>query len=73
MLAGSGFWFLSAGINRSARLHLGLVYLRSSLGLSFGLVAMVLLIRLMFGFWWMHPGLAALIGFAMPAAMMAII
>lgn len=71
--AGAGFWFVSAGLKRSAKPHLGLVYLRASLSLSFGLVAMVLLVRLVFGFWWMHPGLAVLIGFALPAGMMAII
>lgn len=73
VMAGWGFWFLNAAIDRAARPRFGLAYLRASLGWSFCFMAVDVLIRLMFGFWSMHPALAVVIGFAMAAAMMAMI
>jgi hypothetical protein len=71
--AGAGFWLLRVSIDWSAKRHVGLAYLRASLGLSFCLVTMDLLIRVIFGLWWVHPGLAVFLGFFIPAAVMAII
>ena len=73
VMAGCGFWFLNAAMGRAAKPHFGLTYLRASLGWSFCFMAVAVLIRLVFGFWWMHPALAVVIGFVMSATLMAII
>lgn len=73
VMAGCGFWFLNAAINRAAKPHFGLAYFRASLGWSFCFMAVGVLIRLTLGFWWMHPALAVVIGFTMAAAMMALV
>ncbi len=71
VMAGCGFWFLNAAIDRATKPHFGLAYLRAGLGWSFCFMAVDVLIRLMFGVWSMHPALAVVIGFIMAAAMMA--
>ena len=73
VLAGYGFWFLNAAIDRAAKPNFGLAYLRASLGWSFCFMAVGVLIRLVLGIWWMHPALAVVFGFVMAASMMAMV
>lgn len=72
MIAGLGALLAHAMARRAAGPHLGVAYLRASLGLSASLVAIDLIIFVIFGIWPMPLGAAIVIGLLWPGLMLMI-
>ncbi len=71
LVAGVGFMLAHVVLNRSKSPRLGLAYLRTSLALTFFLVAIDVLAVVVFGVWWVPIPLAIGMGFVLPGAMLA--